>query len=1023
MAGKASQPPGGLDPDVLPCVILVKEYRTVQGAHYEEGSLYGITPTSPQTSDFLRAVSLDNPEVEVPLPGSHVQRIDTESRELLRNIKQLKRRLDVFKDPEWLAEGKSLEVGDQVLIYHKKPPLTNESGGILRYKGQMIGRKGVYFGIELDPELAGCGTSDGTFRKVKYFDCHDDCAIFETIYHVRLNTMTGLPSNAKDSFNIQFPPSEVRHHHQDESNNFNSIENMIDEAVRATEGSLPPLPLPPQLQLQLPPPNPQLQPRPPPQPQPPPQQLPLPPPPQNQPVRQNTYTQRASSGSTSLTMSMNLQGPEEGAVGGRPDVPLSVNERVVWVSDTGIHRGWVRWIGLPGELDEEESHITAGVELDEPVGTGTGRYKGRDLFHVRKNHAAIMPIMGLIKEADFDNPSTAASAASSRRQNSEDEDLKRAIAESLKDQQRRSSSSSGHLGATGHVASGSGSITSTEHVAAGGPITSNRHVASSGDINSLGQINSSSSFPTIKVPPVHPDQPESYMGEGVRRKKPSAKAPPPQQTESSSGVASMKPEENPHNFNLGSRVEILKGKYGVIKWIGKSSSAPDPNAWMVGILMDKAQHNICTAGTFLGVQYFDCPPHRGFFGYLKNCKPDTRQLPANPLSKDARLTKASSYASSSSHGPSSLSGFESIVSTPETVNNMSQYTGRTKGIAGLEGLSGFISLLYAWFQFSNALDYMLCRETTADDVECFRRMRELLRNSILKPLRVSGKVHAETVKEVYDTLSTFAQRNRNGDLTKAFPEDYISLIVNKIFCSQLVQMSSGSGADYLMISPASASLQDIHFPSTRKLLQAELVQKRMKFASVPQALHIICKFERIHPLLELDLGVMVEGRAHYCSSCHRERATVQCFDCFSALDDDGLTKTYFCGPCSNKKHSETSYMSHGTVQLPFAEESQNSCTLHLSAVICYDQNRFVTVAKCHRGTDSPWVKFDCMAGSIVDKEEGKRFISDVSIAEQLAPWLTPPRTSELAAMKRVDMTRDLQLLCLHAHMCIYVKEQ
>ncbi len=38
---------------------------------------------------------------------------------------------------------------------------------------------------------------------------------------------------------------------------------------------------------------------------------------------------------------------------------------------------------------------------DNAVGTGTGKYKDRQLFRARQNHASLVPILGLMKEAEF----------------------------------------------------------------------------------------------------------------------------------------------------------------------------------------------------------------------------------------------------------------------------------------------------------------------------------------------------------------------------------------------------------------------------------------------------------------------------------------------------------------------------------------------------------------------------------------------------------------------------------------------
>lgn len=81
---------------------------------------------------------------------------------------------------------------------------------------------------------------------------------------------------------------------------------------------------------------------------------------------------------------------------------LRINERVVWFSDTGPEYGTIRWIG---KLDDTGSEWMAGVDFDNPVGSGTGLYKEEQLFNAALNHASLVPIIGLIKASDLDEPS------------------------------------------------------------------------------------------------------------------------------------------------------------------------------------------------------------------------------------------------------------------------------------------------------------------------------------------------------------------------------------------------------------------------------------------------------------------------------------------------------------------------------------------------------------------------------------------------------------------------------------------
>lgn len=92
--------------------------------------------------------------------------------------------------------------------------------------------------------------------------------------------------------------------------------------------------------------------------------------------------------------SLNLREPN--------NLSLEVGERVVWIMDKRCEHGVVRWIGGPKELDVNIDEPIAGVEFDNPVGSGIGRYKGDIKFKVKMNHAHFIPMVGLIKEKDLD---------------------------------------------------------------------------------------------------------------------------------------------------------------------------------------------------------------------------------------------------------------------------------------------------------------------------------------------------------------------------------------------------------------------------------------------------------------------------------------------------------------------------------------------------------------------------------------------------------------------------------------------
>lgn len=109
--------------------------------------------------------------------------------------------------------------------------------------------------------------------------------------------------------------------------------------------------------------------------------------------------------------------------------PLRIDDRVVWVSDHGPEYGTVRWLG---HLHDTSEDLMVGVEFvsvrssmyiqfsctlccevlclqalglfcsqDNQVGTGTGKYRDRQLFEAQLGHASLIPLLGLLKADDY----------------------------------------------------------------------------------------------------------------------------------------------------------------------------------------------------------------------------------------------------------------------------------------------------------------------------------------------------------------------------------------------------------------------------------------------------------------------------------------------------------------------------------------------------------------------------------------------------------------------------------------------
>ncbi|PJE79397.1 hypothetical protein CI610_01619 [invertebrate metagenome] len=78
---------------------------------------------------------------------------------------------------------------------------------------------------------------------------------------------------------------------------------------------------------------------------------------------------------------------------------LCPGAKVVWPSDKGNKFATIKWIGV---LEPNKNwHLDIGVEFEQPVGSGTGKFRDRRLFSAEQGHASLIPPLGLITSSDF----------------------------------------------------------------------------------------------------------------------------------------------------------------------------------------------------------------------------------------------------------------------------------------------------------------------------------------------------------------------------------------------------------------------------------------------------------------------------------------------------------------------------------------------------------------------------------------------------------------------------------------------
>lgn len=79
---------------------------------------------------------------------------------------------------------------------------------------------------------------------------------------------------------------------------------------------------------------------------------------------------------------------------------LTLGDRVVWLFEHGPEHGWVRWIG---RIPVVSPNWAVGVEFDNPIGAGDGKFGGKRYFYARNDHAYFLPNSSLLRAADYNS--------------------------------------------------------------------------------------------------------------------------------------------------------------------------------------------------------------------------------------------------------------------------------------------------------------------------------------------------------------------------------------------------------------------------------------------------------------------------------------------------------------------------------------------------------------------------------------------------------------------------------------------
>ncbi|KAL9975206.1 hypothetical protein ACROYT_G012338 [Oculina patagonica] len=325
----------------------------------QRGELLEALPDDEQPEDSTRIalVGIDHKLKSLRLECSteDLFRLSDEDVNLLLAISPSQLRYQTFIDRKRLAFGRRLTEGNQVHVSVTGGRISRDLPGVVRYKGELPTLSGTMFGVELIRN-PGQGTTGGTFKGKWYFTCPPDSGVF-----VGLDKLKPREDPGTDS-----PSSSPKRNKS--SGVFVGFDKLKLREDPGTDS------------------------------------------PPSSPKRNKNSQANIKSRLKDMVMPSFLKGKHEqkSSKNGIDSVIFEVGQRVVtFIGDYPAQswkRGTVRYIGQEKDASGKMRTVV-GLEMDERVGDGTGKWNGRQLFDCDRDFAMFVAPESVIKEEDFDGNS------------------------------------------------------------------------------------------------------------------------------------------------------------------------------------------------------------------------------------------------------------------------------------------------------------------------------------------------------------------------------------------------------------------------------------------------------------------------------------------------------------------------------------------------------------------------------------------------------------------------------------------
>lgn len=579
-----------------------------------------------------------------------------------------------------------------------------------------------------------------------------------------------------------------------------------------------------------------------------------------------------------------------------PDAPVIVGERVVWISDKGAELGTVRWVGVLHDC--KTGDLTVGIEFDNNVGTGTGKYRDRQLFRTKQGHASLIPPIGLMKAKEYfpDTPAMQDAGAShaattlrpsasmrSASTNSSTATTRycATLPPSRPDPSRTQPEQSIYDHQPAHTVDNdtgtyrpapalrTDTVTyrpahtlttdSAKYRVAPTPVTAayqpSHTLENTGvthaDVEHQGARAKVSHQRRADAAEVDSDEEDGHTDlirpRPVYHTAPMAAASNPRSSLSPNLTAPLpRPKSKTQNGEAN-------GDYFVPKPLDPAEAGTDLELnstvevcgnpeycrygvirW-IGYIHDK---NKPIAGLEMEEESGACTD--GIFGQTRLFTCPRKKgffVHLKKLRRDGRFEEFGhdlNRRESLAFGTIDCPEVQGMVAPPSDVTELSVYVGKSKGIQGHHNSCYLDAMLFSMFSFSLAFDQLLHRPRRRGDIDEYEQVQSVLRDCIVNPLRRNFFVRADKVLKLRRQLDKLGSVEGLTSEEKD-PEEFLSSLLEQIMkADPFIQLNSGQQSYFYQLFLEKD--EHIVLPTTQQLLGLSFLQSNIKLLGVPSCL-------------------------------------------------------------------------------------------------------------------------------------------------------------------------------------------